>query len=138
MTRPKKVILCVDHNEQDLSVLRLVLETHGYRVMVAESGQSAIASFCNFGHDIDLVLVDFVMPGMSGSQIISEGQRGGKGKGREEGKRRGKGCRQSADQNWPRRSARESMPVRTAGGLTASTGGRLAGRPPCRGKTFGF
>ncbi len=33
--RPKKVILCVDDNEQELSVLKFMLVTNGYRVLAA-------------------------------------------------------------------------------------------------------
>jgi len=36
--RPKKVILCVDDNEQDLSVLKFMLVTNGYRVVAATNG----------------------------------------------------------------------------------------------------
>ena len=40
--RPKKVILCVDDNEQELSVLKFML-TNAYRVFSALNGQEAIA-----------------------------------------------------------------------------------------------
>jgi two-component system response regulator CpxR len=40
--RPKKVILCVDDNEQELSVLKFMLATNGYRVVSASNGQEAI------------------------------------------------------------------------------------------------
>ena len=43
--RPKKVILCVDDNEQELSVLKFMLATNGYRVLSASNGQEAIAIF---------------------------------------------------------------------------------------------
>ena len=43
--RPKKVILCVDDNEQELSVLKFMLTTNGYRVLSASNGQEAIAVF---------------------------------------------------------------------------------------------
>ena len=33
--RPKKTILCVDDNEQALSVRKFMLETRGYRVLTA-------------------------------------------------------------------------------------------------------
>ncbi len=37
--RPKKVILCVDDNEQELSVLKFMLTTNGYRVLAAKTGR---------------------------------------------------------------------------------------------------
>jgi two-component system, OmpR family, response regulator CpxR len=66
--RPKKVILCVDDNEQDLSVLKFMLVTNGYRVLAATNGQDAIALFAD--NQIDLVLTDHAMPQMSGDQLV--------------------------------------------------------------------
>jgi two-component system, OmpR family, response regulator CpxR len=68
--RPKKVILCVDDNEQELSVLRFMLSTNGYRVLAASNGQEAIAVFAS-APQIDLVLADTNMPQMSGDQLIA-------------------------------------------------------------------
>ena len=56
--RPKKVILCVDDNEQELSVLKFMLATNGYRVLAATNGQEAIADFSPMPQ-IDLVLADY-------------------------------------------------------------------------------
>ena len=67
--RPKKVILCVDDNEQELSVLKFMLETNGYRVLAASNGQEAIAVFAT-APQIDLVLADTTMPQMSGGQLV--------------------------------------------------------------------
>ena len=67
--RPKKVILCVDDNEQELSVLRFMLATNGYRVLAATNGQEAIAIFASTPQ-IDLVLTDTNMPQMSGGQLV--------------------------------------------------------------------
>jgi CheY-like chemotaxis protein len=67
--RPKKVILCVDDNEQELSVLKFMLETNGYRVLTALNGQEAIAIFAT-APLIDLVLADTTMPQMSGGQLV--------------------------------------------------------------------
>lgn len=66
--RPKKVILCVDDNEQDLSVLSFMLSTNGYRVLPAINGQEAIDIFAT--SQIDLVLTDFAMPHMNGAQLV--------------------------------------------------------------------
>jgi two-component system response regulator CpxR len=66
--RPKKVILCVDDNEQELSVLAFMLTTNGYRVLSARSGQEAIGIFSET--PVDLVLSDFAMPQMSGDQLV--------------------------------------------------------------------
>ena len=66
--RPKKVILCVNHNEQELSVLKFMLATNGYRVVSAVSGQEAIGVFKETA--VDLVLADFALPQMSGKQLV--------------------------------------------------------------------
>ena len=66
--RPKKVILCVDDNEQELSVLSFMLATNGYRVVSATSGQQAISLFTETA--VDLVLTDTLMPQMNGIQLV--------------------------------------------------------------------
>jgi CheY-like chemotaxis protein len=66
--RPKKIILCVDDNEQELSVLKFMLATNGYRVVSATNGQEAIGVFADIA--VDLVLADFAMPQMNGSQLV--------------------------------------------------------------------
>ncbi|MGB7548401.1 MAG: response regulator [Terracidiphilus sp.] len=67
--RPKKVILCVDDNEQELSVLKFMLATNGYRVLSASNGQEAVGIFAE--NLVDLVLSDFSMPQMNGDQLVS-------------------------------------------------------------------
>lgn len=66
--RPKKTILCVDDNEQALSVRKFLLETRGYRVLVALDAESALEHVHRGG--IDLVLSDLVMPRMDGNELV--------------------------------------------------------------------
>jgi two-component system, OmpR family, response regulator CpxR len=66
--RPKKVILCVNDNEQELSVLKFMLANNGYRVVSASTGQEAIGIFAET--QVDLVLADFAMPQMNGNQLV--------------------------------------------------------------------
>jgi two-component system, OmpR family, response regulator CpxR len=66
--KPKRTILCVDDNEQLLSIRKIMLETRGYRVLAFSDGQRALERFSQGG--IDLVLTDLVMPGMDGSKLI--------------------------------------------------------------------
>jgi CheY-like chemotaxis protein len=66
--RPKKIILCVDDNEQELSVLKFMLSTNGYRVVSANNAHDAIGIFSEM--PIDLVLTDFSMPQMNGDQLV--------------------------------------------------------------------
>ncbi|HEY1984835.1 MAG TPA: response regulator [Terracidiphilus sp.] len=67
--RPKKIILCVDDNEQELSVLKFMLATNGYSVVSANNGQEAIGIFADTA--VDLVLSDFTMPQMNGDQLVN-------------------------------------------------------------------
>ena len=66
--RPKKTILCVDDNEQALSVRKFMLETRGYRVLTAAGSEAALELFREGG--IDLVLSDLIMPYMDGNELI--------------------------------------------------------------------
>jgi two-component system, OmpR family, response regulator CpxR len=68
--KPKKTILCVDDNEQALSIRKILLETRGYRVVACNSSQLALEAFKRGG--IDLVLTDLVMPDVDGSHLIQE------------------------------------------------------------------
>ncbi len=67
--RPKKIILCVNDNEQELSVMSFMLNTNGYRVVPATNGQDAIELFSCM--QVDLVLADYAMPQMNGAQVVS-------------------------------------------------------------------
>jgi two-component system, OmpR family, response regulator CpxR len=66
--KPKRTILCVDDNEQSLSIRKVLLETRGYRVVPCLNGEDALARFRRGG--IDLVLSDLVMPGIDGAKLI--------------------------------------------------------------------
>lgn len=67
--KAKRTILCVDDNEQSLSIRKLMLETRGYRVITAIDGATALEAFEQGG--IDLVLTDLIMPGMDGTELIA-------------------------------------------------------------------
>ena len=66
--RPRKTILCVDDNEQALSVRKFMLETRGYRVLTALTGELALETFNN--GVVDLVLSDLIMPQMDGNELV--------------------------------------------------------------------
>jgi CheY-like chemotaxis protein len=66
--KPKRTILCVDDNEQSLSIRKVMLETRGYRVIACGSGEEALQRFKEGG--VDLVLTDLIMPGVDGGKLI--------------------------------------------------------------------
>ena len=66
--RAKKTILCVDDNEQALSIRKVVLETRGYRVIACSSGRGALEAFEKGG--VDLLLTDWTMPEMDGAELV--------------------------------------------------------------------
>jgi CheY-like chemotaxis protein len=66
--RPRKVILCVDSNEQALSVRKFMLETRGYRVVCVLQAQAALERFEAGG--VDMVLSDLTIPGMDGNEMV--------------------------------------------------------------------
>jgi two-component system response regulator CpxR len=66
--KPKRTILCVDDNEQSLSIRKILLETRGYRVLAYSDAQQALDRFFQGG--VDLVLTDLIMPGVDGSKLI--------------------------------------------------------------------
>ncbi len=61
------MILVVDDLPQNVRLLRAVLEPRGYDVAVATSGEDALERLA--GADIDLVLLDVVMPGIDGYEV---------------------------------------------------------------------
>src|SRR5215469_5550387 len=70
MEKNLATILCVDDEENQLALRKLMLEQAGYRVLTAESPAQAIALFG--AGTVDLVIVDYYMPGMNGLTLARE------------------------------------------------------------------
>jgi two-component system response regulator CpxR len=69
--RPKKIILCVDDNEQTLAVRKFLLETRGYRVLSATGSQEALEVIEQHAPgELSLLLCDLLMPQMDGTELI--------------------------------------------------------------------
>ena len=69
--RPKKIILCVDDNEQTLAVRKFLLETRGYRVLSATGGAEALELLERYAPgELSLLLCDLLMPQMDGLELI--------------------------------------------------------------------
>jgi CheY-like chemotaxis protein len=69
--RPKKTILCVDDNEQVLSVRTFLLETRGYRIIAVKTAQEALEVLeRSLSGTLDLILCDLLMPQMDGNELV--------------------------------------------------------------------
>ena len=53
-------------NRVNISVMKEMLEMLHYRVLPVGSGQEAVAVYMEKGKEIDLVILDMIMPGISG------------------------------------------------------------------------
>jgi PAS domain S-box-containing protein len=70
IARGTETILLVDDEKMVVDVTRELLESLGYLVYAAGSGQEAIAVYMEKRKEIDLVILDMIMPGMSGGETF--------------------------------------------------------------------
>lgn len=68
----KVSILLVDDEETIIKVTRTMLLKLGHRVMVASGGQEAVVVYRMNRRHIDLVMMDMIMPDMSGGEAIEK------------------------------------------------------------------
>jgi len=66
--RGSETILLVDDEQMMLDIGRDLLQTMGYRVITARDGEEAVEIYRGRSDEIDLVLLDIVMPRMGGGQ----------------------------------------------------------------------
>ena len=64
----KRTVLVVDDEQNMQAVMRMVLEGAGHEVLVADSGEAALAHIQN--PNLDVVLSDLKMPGMGGEAFV--------------------------------------------------------------------
>lgn len=69
MSKDLKSILVVDDNEDIRSLLSLVLQKENYEVVLAADGSEAIEKIKNAIPD--LILLDVMMPGLSGLEVLT-------------------------------------------------------------------
>lgn len=67
-----ETILLVDDEAMILDVGRDMLERMGYRVVTADSGESALSQLSKLNGEVDLVVLDLIMPGMSGAKVFEK------------------------------------------------------------------
>jgi CheY-like chemotaxis protein len=69
MTQPHApTILCIDDDVDTLALRRHILQSCGYSVVTASSGTDGLRAISD-SDDIDLVLLDYMMPGMRGDEV---------------------------------------------------------------------
>jgi CheY-like chemotaxis protein len=62
-------ILCIDDNQHGCFVRQSLLEGQGHTVATARSGKEGLEKF--HAEKFDLVVVDYLMPGMNGGEVIA-------------------------------------------------------------------
>ncbi|HZD32369.1 MAG TPA: response regulator [Candidatus Angelobacter sp.] len=68
-----KTVLCVDDEKIGLRVRKIMLESRGFKVLIAHNGPDGIKLF-NENH-IDLVVLDYYMPDQNGGEVAAEMRR---------------------------------------------------------------
>jgi CheY-like chemotaxis protein len=64
-------VLCVDDDDAILKSRKLLLEAADYSVLTASSGAEALEVLAT-GTQVDVVLLDYLMPGMNGDELAAE------------------------------------------------------------------
>lgn len=73
MSRPKATILCIDDHWNGLIGRKQMLEQHGYKVLEASGGNEGLKLFRS--RNVDAVVLDYQMPGMSGDVVAAKMKR---------------------------------------------------------------
>jgi CheY-like chemotaxis protein len=73
MKRRKATILCIDDHWHGLIGRKLLLEKNGYEVLEASGADEGLKLFVS--REVDAVVVDYQMPGMSGDLIAEKMKR---------------------------------------------------------------
>ncbi len=64
-----ETILLAEDDEQVRELAELILEQAGYNIITAVDGENAIEKFSKYNKDLDLVILDVVMPKKSGRMV---------------------------------------------------------------------
>jgi PAS domain S-box-containing protein len=67
-----ETILLVDDENDIRKIAQEMLERVGYRVVTAEDGETALSIYGKNLKEIDLVILDLIMPGMGGKKCLEE------------------------------------------------------------------
>ncbi len=66
----KGTILLIDDEEMILKVATQLLEALGYKVLTAKGGQAGLRAYQELKEQVDLVLLDMIMPDMGGGEVF--------------------------------------------------------------------
>ena len=69
---PNELIMVVDDEQNVNLMMQEVLIDQGYRVVSAKDGLEAIKIYKKLKHEINLIILDFLMPIMDGSEVFEE------------------------------------------------------------------
>ena len=72
MKNEKPTVLIVDDEEVVLDVEGLMLEKMGFNILKANSSEKACRLYSNKKDDIDLVILDMIMPGDNGAETYKK------------------------------------------------------------------
>ncbi|MFO7568387.1 MAG: PAS domain S-box protein [Smithellaceae bacterium] len=67
-----ETILLIDDEDAILDVCKDILISLGYKIHTAPGGACAAEIYAGHAHEIDLIILDMIMPGMSGTQTFEE------------------------------------------------------------------
>ncbi|MFH2098213.1 MAG: response regulator, partial [Pseudomonadota bacterium] len=70
LAKGTETLLLVDDEETILKVGKEMLEAMGYKVLEARSGAQAVKLYREYGDGISLVILDMIMPGLSGGETF--------------------------------------------------------------------
>jgi DNA-binding response OmpR family regulator len=70
MSGRRPELLCIDDDKQTLVLRKMLLETHGFRVLTASNGPEGLRAFRQ--NNVDAVVLDYNMPDMNGGDVAVE------------------------------------------------------------------
>ncbi|MCG8604237.1 response regulator, partial [bacterium] len=67
-----RVVMVVDDEPELREMAKSIFERKGFRVLLADSGENAIKLFNQNASNIELVILDMILPGPNGNQVYHE------------------------------------------------------------------
>ncbi len=69
-TKGSETVLLVEDDQQVRNLASIILDRHGYNVLVAGSGREALSLLESHGSGVHLLLTDLIMPDMNGKELF--------------------------------------------------------------------